>query len=381
MRKTRSTIKYASVARWWHRVYKGHGYDIVVAPRVQWHGAVIVPCPLNLCHTISYATLDIPQKSYFGQRVRFCGLWEAREETDEEPSPQSENALGTQSPRTFTRRFSHFPQYKFLAPFPMESLGFEFLSAFVIETSSFRGVCQSSCHLPSLPLKPSSSSKLFIIFVYSILRRHILDTQGSSLIIQQLSVIDLHYWELLHFKRSVREVAELYGCEKSLPVVEAHRSLSGLHSIALSALERQGSHIPYSTKLSTEHISMLTKLASIVLETKSIFVPIQSEEKAKKWSCGTQFVKIAYLSLQGAVSNRVRRKTTPIYKINGGMQMVWEVMCGAHTGLMMGCQCSKAVRQASAHWGVGWPGSVWAFIFLTFECEVGDDLQGSWKTK
>ncbi|KAK9140865.1 hypothetical protein Scep_010546 [Stephania cephalantha] len=34
-----------------------------------------------------------------------------------------------------------------------------------------------------------------------------------------------------------REVAELYGSEKSLPVVEAHRPLSGLHSIALSDLE------------------------------------------------------------------------------------------------------------------------------------------------
>ncbi|KAK9166751.1 hypothetical protein Scep_001942 [Stephania cephalantha] len=38
---------------------------------------------------------------------------------------------------------------------------------------------------------------------------------------------------------SVREVAYLYGCEKSLHGVEVHRPLSGLHSIALSALERQ----------------------------------------------------------------------------------------------------------------------------------------------
>ncbi|KAK9118308.1 hypothetical protein Scep_016401 [Stephania cephalantha] len=57
--------------------------------------------------------------------------------------------------------------------------------------------------------------------------------RGSSLIVQQLSVIDLHYWELLHFKWLS------YTDEKSLPVVEAHRPLLGLHSIALSALERQ----------------------------------------------------------------------------------------------------------------------------------------------
>ncbi|KAK9112040.1 hypothetical protein Scep_019559 [Stephania cephalantha] len=153
-------------------------------------------------------------------------------------------------------------------------LGFELLSAFAIETTSFRGVCRSSCRLPSLPLKPSPSSELFVTVVYSIPHRRTLDTQGSSLIVQQLSVIDLHYWELLHFKvhfgvpprrllrflilfqfrligldalqhsihsfsfkRSVREVAKLYGCEKSLPVVEAHHPLSGLHFIAISALE------------------------------------------------------------------------------------------------------------------------------------------------
>ncbi|KAK9158677.1 hypothetical protein Scep_005251 [Stephania cephalantha] len=36
----------------------------------------------------------------------------------------------------------------------------------------------------------------------------------------------------LSFKRSVRDVAELYGCEKSLRGVEAHRASSGLHSIS-----------------------------------------------------------------------------------------------------------------------------------------------------
>ncbi|KAK9158308.1 hypothetical protein Scep_004882 [Stephania cephalantha] len=109
-------------------------------------------------------------------------------------------------------------------------LGFELLSAFAIETTSFRGVCWRSCRLPLMPLRPSPSSKLFIAVVYSVPRCRTLDAQGSSLIVQQLSVIDLHYWELLHFK--------LYGSEKSLPVVEALRPLSGLHSIALSALER-----------------------------------------------------------------------------------------------------------------------------------------------
>ncbi|KAK9128795.1 hypothetical protein Syun_017592 [Stephania yunnanensis] len=38
---------------------------------------------------------------------------------------------------------------------------------------------------------------------------------------------------------SIREVAKLYGSEKSLPVVKAHRPLSGLHFVALSALERR----------------------------------------------------------------------------------------------------------------------------------------------
>ncbi|KAK9125527.1 hypothetical protein Scep_014373 [Stephania cephalantha] len=41
----------------------------------------------------------------------------------------------------------------------------------------------------------------------------------------------------LDAQRSIREVAELYRSEKSF-VVEAHRPLSGLHSIALIALER-----------------------------------------------------------------------------------------------------------------------------------------------
>ncbi|KAK9157768.1 hypothetical protein Scep_004342 [Stephania cephalantha] len=69
--------------------------------------------------------------------------------------------------------------------------------------------------LSSLPLKPSPSSELFIAIVYSVPRCRTLDTQMS-----------------------VREVAKLYGSEKSLPIVEAHRPLSGLHSIALSVLER-----------------------------------------------------------------------------------------------------------------------------------------------
>ncbi|KAK9166408.1 hypothetical protein Scep_001599 [Stephania cephalantha] len=112
------------------------------------------------------------------------------------------------------------------------------MSTFAIETTSFCGICRRSCCLPSLPLKSSPSSELFVAVVYSVPRSRTLDPEGSSLIVQQLSVIDLHYWELFHFKRSVREVAELYGSDKSLPVVEAHHHLSGLHSIALSALER-----------------------------------------------------------------------------------------------------------------------------------------------
>ncbi|KAK9131704.1 hypothetical protein Scep_011232 [Stephania cephalantha] len=65
-----------------------------------------------------------------------------------------------------------------------------------------------------LDLDPSPSSELFIVVVYSVPHRRTLDTQ-----------------------RSVREVTELYGSEKSF-VVEAHRLLSGLHSIALIALDR-----------------------------------------------------------------------------------------------------------------------------------------------
>ncbi|KAK9132975.1 hypothetical protein Scep_012503 [Stephania cephalantha] len=168
--------------------------------------------------------------------------------------------------------------------------GFELLSAIAIETVSFRGVCRSSCRLPSLPLKPSPSSELFIVVVYSVPHRRfkfdcavavsdplaLLGTsslQGSTylrnlvfhleiwlflcilefpsrrllrlLILFQSWLIGLdalqYFIHSLSFKRSIREVAELYGCEKSLPVVEMHRSLSGLHSIALSAFERQDS--------------------------------------------------------------------------------------------------------------------------------------------
>ncbi|KAK9157871.1 hypothetical protein Scep_004445 [Stephania cephalantha] len=56
---------------------------------------------------------------------------------------------------------------------------------------------------------PSPSSELFVAVVYSVPRLRTLDTQisldaqGSSLIVQQLSVIDLHYWELFHFKKMV----------------------------------------------------------------------------------------------------------------------------------------------------------------------------------
>ncbi|KAK9111827.1 hypothetical protein Scep_019346 [Stephania cephalantha] len=195
------------------------------------------------------------------------------------------------------------------------------MSAFVIETASFRGVCRSSCRLPSLPLKPSPSSELFVTVIYSVVRRFILDTQlvkiclcfngysgflifgdfigcprfkfdcagtvsdrlallgTSSLQGKRISKVEFlksrkgvvklkvhfevptekatliphspsvsidwagrsptfHPFSLLRELRSVMEVVELYGCEKSLLVVEAHRPLSGLHSINLSALER-----------------------------------------------------------------------------------------------------------------------------------------------
>ncbi|KAK9119434.1 hypothetical protein Scep_017527 [Stephania cephalantha] len=63
-----------------------------------------------------------------------------------------------------------------------------------------------------MPVKPSP---LFVAVVYSVPRRRTLDTQMS-----------------------VREMAELYGSEKSF-VVEVHRALFGLHSTALIALERE----------------------------------------------------------------------------------------------------------------------------------------------
>ncbi|KAK9148269.1 hypothetical protein Scep_007026 [Stephania cephalantha] len=79
---------------------------------------------------------------------------------------------------------------------------------------SFRGVCQSSCHLSSLLQKPSLLFELFLAVVYSVPHRHTLDTRGSSLVVQQMSVIDLHYWDLLHFKTNTSEmlptVNELY---------------------------------------------------------------------------------------------------------------------------------------------------------------------------
>ncbi|KAK9087521.1 hypothetical protein Syun_029915 [Stephania yunnanensis] len=86
--------------------------------------------------------------------------------------------------------------------------------------------CSSPRPLPSLPLNPSPSAVaafeslaepsaiLFVVVVDSVPRRPIVDTQ-----------------------RSIREMAELYGSEKSF-IVEAHRALSGLHSTALIALER-----------------------------------------------------------------------------------------------------------------------------------------------
>ncbi|KAK9094563.1 hypothetical protein Scep_026032 [Stephania cephalantha] len=157
-------------------------------------------------------------------------------------------------------------------------LGFELLSAFAIETTSFRGVCRRSCRLSSLPLKPSPSSELFVAIIYSVPRRHTLDTQFdcAAVISDRLALLETSSLQGKHISKieflksrkgvvklkvhfgvppekatpiphspsvsvdwmSVREVAELYGSEKSLPVVEAHRPLSGLHSIALSDLER-----------------------------------------------------------------------------------------------------------------------------------------------
>ncbi|KAK9118504.1 hypothetical protein Scep_016597 [Stephania cephalantha] len=150
-----------------------------------------------------------------------------------------------------------------------------------LHDDEFSWCLQSSCRLPSLPLKPSLSSELFVVVVYSIPCRHTLNTQCSSLIcaaavsdrlallgtssLQGKCISKVEFLKScngvvklkVHFgvppekvtpiphslsvsvlmQRSVREVAELYGCEKSLPAVEAHRPLSGLHSIALSALE------------------------------------------------------------------------------------------------------------------------------------------------
>ncbi|KAK9081155.1 hypothetical protein Syun_030518 [Stephania yunnanensis] len=54
-------------------------------------------------------------------------------------------------------------------------------------------------------------------------------------------------------RMSIREVAELYESEKSLLVVEAHRPLSGLHSIALIALERLVKSFPHKLLSKFQH--------------------------------------------------------------------------------------------------------------------------------
>ncbi|KAK9158459.1 hypothetical protein Scep_005033 [Stephania cephalantha] len=162
-----------------------------------------------------------------------------------------------------------------------------------IETANCRRVCQRSCRLPSLPLKPSLSLPLkpspsavaasealavaaseafalchrclrsprrllslplklspFTVAACEALadvRRcrllcpspaYIGHPDGENLSKFLIGIMVFLFLEIsLDPQRSVREVAELYGSEKSF-VVEVHRALSGLHSTALIALER-----------------------------------------------------------------------------------------------------------------------------------------------
>ncbi|KAK9081334.1 hypothetical protein Syun_031113 [Stephania yunnanensis] len=59
-------------------------------------------------------------------------------------------------------------------------------------------------------------------------------------------------------RMSIREVVELYESEKSLLVVEAHRPLSGLHSIALIALESHNNRSSSTTDQPSNNRSSTT---------------------------------------------------------------------------------------------------------------------------
>ncbi|KAK9135305.1 hypothetical protein Syun_014635 [Stephania yunnanensis] len=91
--------------------------------------------------------------------------------------------------------------------------------------------CPSSCSSSLSKLIHRCASPLFVIGLrcYSATRCVTLVCSGLNARIG---------YELLAFESSVREVAELYGSEKSF-VVEVQRALSGLHYTALIALERK----------------------------------------------------------------------------------------------------------------------------------------------
>ncbi|KAK9094417.1 hypothetical protein Scep_025886 [Stephania cephalantha] len=120
-------------------------------------------------------------------------------------------------------------------------------SLFIVAASEafalYRRCLRSPHRLLSLPLKPSppslppkpSPSIVAACEAFAVVRRYRLLCPSSSYIGHPATF--KCYGNASFVKRSVREVAELYGSEKSF-VVEVHRALSGLHSTTLIALER-----------------------------------------------------------------------------------------------------------------------------------------------
>ncbi|KAK9151517.1 hypothetical protein Syun_009826 [Stephania yunnanensis] len=98
-------------------------------------------------------------------------------------------------------------------------LVFELLPTFAIERGVFvvsvraRAICHHHRRSPHHCLIYSSLSSALSLPSY-IGHPDLIGCPGSSLVVQQLSMINLHYWELLHFKtdtsKTPRTVNELY---------------------------------------------------------------------------------------------------------------------------------------------------------------------------
>ncbi|KAK9166487.1 hypothetical protein Scep_001678 [Stephania cephalantha] len=123
---------------------------------------------------------------------------------------------------------------------------------FIVGSARGRVVChrclRSPRHLSLLPLKPSSSA-VAASESFALCRRCLRSPRHlPSLALKPSSstVAASEAFALCHHCLNVREVAELYGSEK-LFVVEVHRALSGLHSIALIALERRRQELTQAT--------------------------------------------------------------------------------------------------------------------------------------